>query len=782
MNNGPPSDIALESLRSLELPAVLEEAAAHAFSLPGRLAVLGAMPETDLERIRASLDLVQELVELAATGRSMGFADLVPMEGVFASVGHPAGILDAEEILAVGDILALAEATGNRVRKLDERFKLLRHHAGGLVPLEILRARIDRVFDPHGGIRPTASRRLAAIHDRTRSVRHRIQTRLDGLVGDRDLARIVQEDYIAMRNDRYVILLRPEFKGMLDGIVHDHSRSGASVYVEPLEVVDLNNQIASLADEEREEQRRILHELTEDIRRDLDAVQKNYEILSFLDAFQARALYAGATSSVVPEIVPDGFRILGARHPLLPSTGESGVVPMDVIQDTSTYATVISGANMGGKTVALKIAGLFPLMTRCGIMLPAREGTQIQPFARVMADIGDEQDIRNRVSSFSGHMLRIKAVIDAVAPGDLVLLDELGGATDPEEGAGLAMAVIDRLIEGKARVVVTTHLTNLKAYALTRSDVRNVSVEFHPKTLVPTFRLLYDLPGESHAIETAERIGMDPTVIAAARRYADKAAGGGTSLIQSLQSKLSEVDGLREELTAGRQSLQEEIERLRSDRGRVVEEFREAAGEMMRNAEKQISDLQRSVKDGTMKSRAKPRETLAHIKEEIVERLGTPLERHVQAPGVGSRVKVRSLGSGGTVKTVLDGGRVEVSAGNITIRADVEDLEVLDSTPHKKELSTKTRFGIDIPVASPKWEVNVIGLRVHEALPIIEKALDEAVLGGLSSMSVVHGKGTGRLKKGVRDCLAGHPLVTRFRPGTIEQGGEGVTVVELLSE
>jgi len=782
MNSDSFSDIVTESTRALELPAVLEEVAVHAFSVPGRLEVLSATPETSIDGIQAALDLVKELQEVIGVDRPLGLGDLVPLEGVFSRLEHSASILDAEEILAVRDVLALGEITGNRVEKLNERYGLLRYHAGRIVSLEMLRTRIDQVFDPHGSIKPTASRRLTEIHDRTRSVRHRINKRLESIVSDRDLSRIVQEDYITMRNDRYVILLRPEFKGMLDGIVHDHSRSGASVYVEPLEVVDLNNQVASLSDEEREEIRRILDELTEDIRARRDSIKENYEVLSFLDAFQARALYANATSSVMPEIAQDGFRILGARHPLLPSNGESDVVPMDLIQDASTSATIISGANMGGKTVALKIAGLFPLMARCGIMLPAREGTQIQPFVRIMADIGDEQDIRNRVSSFSGHMLRIKAIIDSVGQGDLVLLDELGGATDPEEGSGLAMAIIDRLIARNARVVVTTHLTNLKAYALTRSDVRNVSVEFHPKTLMPTFRLLYDLPGESHAIETAERIGMDSTVIASARRYADKAVGGSTSLIESLRSKLSEVEILREDLAARQQSLEEEIEKLRSHRGSVVEEFRVAAREMMRNAEKQISDLQRSVKDGRLKSGPKPRETLASIKREIVETLGTPLEKHVQAPEVGRQVRVKSLGKVGTVKTVLDGGRVDVIAGNITIRADSEDLDLLDYVPHEKRTSKKTQIGVDIPFATPKWEVNVIGLRVHEALPIIEKALDDALLGGLATLSIVHGKGTGRLKRGVRDHLTGHPLVRSFHSGNIDHGGEGVTVVELHTE
>ncbi|MDQ7782716.1 MAG: endonuclease MutS2 [Desulfomonilaceae bacterium] len=782
MNDDSLSDIVDDGIRSLELPAVLEETAGYAHSVPGRMEVLGATPETSLERIREALDLVQEMLEVIGLDKQPAFGDLVPLEGVFSRLEHSAGILDSEELLAVRDVLALCERVKDRLERLGERYRLLRSHAAEIVALETLRSRIDRVFDPHGTIKPTASRRLMEIHDRTRSVRLRINKSLERLVNDRDLARIVQEDYITMRNDRYVILLRPEFKGMLDGIVHDHSRSGASVYVEPLDVVDLNNQVASLLDEEREEVRRILDELTQEVRSLREVIEENYRVLAFLDAFRARALYAKATSSIMPEIDGNGFRILGARHPLLPLGGEAEVVPMDVIQDESTSATVISGANMGGKTVALKIAGLFPLMARCGILLPAREGTRIQPFARIMADIGDEQDIRNRVSSFSGHMVRIKAIIDAAGPGDLVLLDELGGATDPEEGGGLAMAIIDRLIAAKARVVVTTHLTNLKAYALSRSDVRNVSVEFHPTSLMPTFRLLYDLPGESHAIETAERIGMDPEVIASARRYADKAAGGGSSLIESLRNKLSEVEALRDDLAETRRSLEAEIEKVRLDHEGVVEEFRAAAGEMMRNAERQIADLQRSVKEGRTKSGAKPRETLAAIKRGIVEQLGTPLERPVQVPEVGRRVRVNSLGRIGTVRTVLDGGKVEVAAGNITIRADVEDLDLLNDVPDEKKPSKKRLIGVEIPIAQPKWEINVIGLRVHEAVPIIEKALDEALLGGLATVSIVHGKGTGRLKKGVRDHLTAHPLVKSFHSGSSEQGGEGVTVVELRSE
>ena len=776
------SDTVVESWRFLELPAVLEEVAAYTYSFPGRERVLSAGPESSIDAIQDSLNLVREVREFIVRGGPQGFGDLVPLEGVLSRLENPATILDADEILAVRDVLALGSTVKNRFEGLGDTFERLTFHADKIIPLDALRRRIDRIFDENGAIRPSASHRLAEIHERTRAARRRIRKRLDAVVGDQDLARIVQEDYITMRNDRYVILLRPEFKGLLNGIVHDHSRSRESVYVEPLDVVELNNQVASLMDEEREEIRRILRELTEELRSVVDVLRSTYNQLAFLDAYQARALYAGATSSVMPELVEDGFRILGARHPLLLVAEESEVVPMDLIQDSSTAATVISGANMGGKTVALKIAGLFPLMARCGLMLPAKEGTRVQVSGRIMADIGDDQDIKSRVSSFSGHMLRIKAILDEARSGDLVLLDELGGATDPEEGAGLAMAIIDRLTGAHVRVVVTTHLTNLKAYALTRADVKNVSVEFHPKTLAPTFRLLYDLPGESHAIETAERIGMDSVVIASARTYADKTSGGSSTLIGNLQQRLAEVESLREELALERESLRTEAEKTRAERDHVVEEFRKTAREMMRNAEKRISDLQRSLKSGRIKSGPKPREELASIKTNIVRDLGIPLERHVQTPEVGSRVKVSSLGKTGTVKMILDGGKVDVAAGNLTIRADAEDLILLERIPGTQNASSKERIGIHFPSTTPKWEVNVIGLRVDEAVPIVEKALDEAILGGLKSLSIVHGKGTGRLKQGIREFLSGHPLVLGFRGGDMRQGGEGVTLVDIVSD
>ncbi|MCA1961033.1 MAG: Smr/MutS family protein [Desulfomonile sp.] len=773
------ADVLAGSLVSLELLGVLTEVAAHALSLPGRERVLAAVPAEEPHIALRQLDLVAQLREVISMEGTLGLAGLIPMEGVLLKLRNPAVTLDAEEILAVADVLETAASVQDRLLDLPDRYALLRHEGERLIPLGHVRDRIRAVLDEHGAVKATASPRLMEIRERSRSVRTRIHRILDGVVNDRDLSRIVQEDYVTLRNDRYVILLRPEFKGLLDGIIHDNSRSGASVYVEPLDVVELNNQVASLIDEDREEVLRIFRELTGWIRESLDAIAADYDLLVELDALQARALYASATDSVYPELADGGFRILGGRHPLLLATMGNEVVPMDIIQDASTLATVISGANMGGKTVALKVAGLFPLMVRCGLMVPAREGTSLHFFPRVMADIGDEQDIRGRISTFSGHMLRIKAILESASPGDLVLLDELGSATDPEEGAALAMGIMDELIDRRVRLVITTHLTVLKAYALGRSDAKNVSVEFHPQTMKPTFRLIYDLPGESHAIETAERIGLPPSVLDSARKHMDKAAGGAARLIQALREQLSDVERERSELGRLKAELDAQLQEIQNRRDHVIDEARKEARELLKRAEREISDLQRSLKAGEVKERRRPKEELRRIREQIVVGLGVPLEKVVPLPEIGDQVRITSLGKQGTVVAIQERGQVEVAVGKMKIRAAAEDLEIPVSRFREKNASKKEKIRVDIPVTTPRREVNVIGLRAEEALPVVDRAVDDAILAGLSAVIIIHGKGTGRLKQAIREHLAGHSLVRGLHPGDIHTGGEGVTVVDL---
>ncbi len=770
-----------EGLTSLELPAVLEEVSAHCQSVGGRAKALDIKPDSSIERISAGLQLVSEFVETIRLEGPLGLSDLTPIDGLLMSLDIPTRILDAESIISVGGVIERSQIVKTSLDALPERFVGLKERAAGISSLDKLLDRIRNCFDEHGAVRPEASPGLRDIRGRMRQVRKSIIGRLEDTVRDRELAGIVQEDYVTIRNDRYVILLKPEFSGRLEGIIHDHSRSGASVYVEPFRVVELNNQMASLADEESAEIRRILESLTGEIRASKDIISENYETLILLDSFQARAFYAMSANSVIPELEDKGLRLIQARHPLLTAMSPDDTVPMDVIHDPDTNATLISGANMGGKTVALKIAGLFPLMARCCLMLPAAEGTRLHLFTRVMADIGDDQDIRGRVSSFSSHIQKIKLILDSAGPGDLVLLDELGGATDPEEGSALAMAILDELIDRGTTVLATTHLTHLKAYALSRPDVRNVSVEFHPQTLKPTFRLLYDLPGESHSIATAERIGLPGRVVEAAKRYANTGSSGGTELVQRLRDQLAGVESLRVELQKKREGLEEELNDIKTRKDSILEEHRTEFRELFQKARREISEIYQTIKKGQLKSTPKAKELLDRIKNNVVDVIGSPLEKTIPSPDVGSRVRVTSLGREGIVKSV-EKGRAEVMVGKLTARIDMEDLELIGPGPDKKTSSKKSVAGLGIPLAEPRWEINVIGMRSDEAIQRVEQALDQAILGGLASLRIIHGKGTGRLQKAIREYLEHAPLVRGFRSGQPLGGGEGVTVVDLVCE
>jgi DNA mismatch repair protein MutS2 len=763
----------------LELAAVLDEVAAHARSIPGRECVLGSAPVEDPAEFSAGLKLVSELKDVIGVDGELPLGRLLPIRGIFDKLRNPASILEAEELLGLAEILDLADAVSLRVGDLSDSYEAIRRVACGIDALPELRERIGRTFDDHGLVRSSASRRLAEIRDGVASARRAVTRALERIVRDRDMSSIVQEDYITLRNDRCVILLKPEFKGRLEGIAHDRSRSGASVYVEPFEAIELNNRAAELAEQEREETHRIFRELTESVRSVLPQARQTFETLALLDAFQARALYATAIRALAPQLSAEGFRILGGRHPLLIASQERSVVPMDVTQGPETFALVISGPNMGGKTVALKMAGLFPLMVRTSLMIPADEGTEICPFTRIMADIGDEQDLRGRVSSFSGHIMRIKAILEVSEPGDLVLLDELGGATDPGEGAALAMAVLDELTQGRRRVVVTTHLTQLKAYAFSREGVRNVSAEFRPDTMKPTYKLLYDLPGESHAIRAAEAIGLPASVIEAARRYLDPSGQGGADLIAGLRRRLAETELRREELDRKIAELDRTIAETAQERERLTNAFQREAQIMLRAAESELAALMKALKAQGKKPASNPIAQVAEVRRRIETHLGIPTVTENPAARVGALVALKKVGKQGVVSAALEGRRLEVVVGNVKVRADIDDVELVRPVEPQKTSSKNSGVRIEIPSADPLSELNVIGLRVEEALPVVDKALDRAVLAGLSSLTVIHGKGTGRLGQAIREHLERSPYVTGLRAPEARLGGPGVTVVDL---
>ncbi len=763
---------------SLELHSVLEQIAKHAKTEAGANAVLETEPCSSNTHIEKSLKRIKELREVISLDGPMGFGQAPPLSGLLARLQNKAVILDAEDLMVLADMIETSSKIKGALLNLDENYGTLIEIGGAFRNLDHFSARVRFILDEHGVVKSNASPGLQDVRNRMRRSRARIQSALNAVVKDEDLARVVQEDYITIRNDRYVILLKPEFKGLFKGIVHDHSRSGASVYVEPLEAVDINNEIASLADEERSEVRKVFQELTSEARDSIEELKKNYETLVQLDALQAKSIYAQTTDSIEPELVDKGFELLSAKHPLLPFSGPEAAKPMDIIMAPESAGMIISGANMGGKTVALKIAGLFPLMVRHGLMIPAKEGTKVQPFRAIMADIGDDQDIQGKISSFSGHMDRIARILKVAQEGALALLDELGGATDPDEGSALAMAVIDELMAKGAKVIVTTHLTQLKAYAMGAEEVKSVSVEFHPETLEPTYRLLYDLPGESHAIATAERIGVPTSVIERSRKYLHKTSGGSSQLMTLLKEKIDQVDRIKIETEGLEQELKQKIEALDAEKERALESFRNEALSVINTAKQEIAELQKALKTGKIKDASKPRHVIDNLVEKLEDKLGGPLETTPEAPMEGTRAYVKPLGRVAIVEGLAEKGKVMVRLGNVKTRVNIEDLEILGDNA-EKNASKNEQVRIHLPSAAARGEVNIIGFRVEDALPVVEKALDEAIVAGLETLTIIHGKGEGRLKKAVRDHFQGIPYVKKLYGGPIDSGGDGQTVLEL---
>lgn len=770
-----------ESLRALDLGAVLAEVSRHARSKPGKESVRRSSPLENFQEVQYNLGLVKELKESVTIDGLIDFHGLIPIEGLLQSLDNPLTILEPEELLAIRDLLSLASSTFDYLDQLDERFERLKAFQGPLEILGDLRAKIDRSIDENGQVRMDASPELILIGDRLREARETIRRRLEAFVRDRNLTDVVQEDYVTLRNDRYVILLKPNFRGKLDGIIHDHSRSGSSVYVEPFVVVEANNKVAEYTDEQRAAVRRLLIDLSGRLREHKEHLRTNYEQLVRLDALQARALYALATSSIVPEFIEEGFRIIGGRHPLLLAESESDVVPMDIIQEGKTRITIISGANMGGKTVALKMAGLFPLMILCFLMVPAKEGTAIQPFRNIMADVGDEQDLRERISTFAGHILRMKDIIERASEGDLVLIDELGAGTDPEEGAAIGMALMDCIAEKDVRCVVTTHLSQLKAYAFAHDYATNVSVEFHPITHEPTFRLIYDIPGESHAIAMAEKIGLPHNLLDRARDYADRFAGGSAKLLSDLRQKMIEYDQLQQELQKRQRDFDNELAAIRVAKNQIIESFRERCFILIQDAQKQISDLQKSLKKQLPRKGVNPRQKIKELAERLESDLGGPVIRKKSKLVPGSVVRIASLGKQGRVTDVSEGGLATVEVGKLKIKVKTSDLVQFAEGQTEKKASKKEGTRVEIPSASPQWQVKVIGLRVDEAISVVEKAINDAFLGGLSELTVIHGRGTGALKRAVREYASRHALVKGLQAADQTLGGDAVTVLALAS-
>ena len=800
----------------LEWPEVLALLARDARTPMGREEALAAIPLADPDAVRRALgETAQARAALGQTGAPPweGVVDVRPM---LEAARVPGSVAEAADLAA---LIPLLEAAGR-----------LRAYGRAIAPVAAdlaaaltafpsqkdLAELLARSIDADGQLRDDASPALRRVRGRIRDQRREIVKRLEVYFGAPGAEVTFQERYVTVRHGRYVLPIRAEAKSRLRGIVHDRSQSGATLFVEPEGMVEANNDLVQAAREEETEILRILAALTDAVREalpDLDALVAG---IGGLDLIFARGALAERMEAVEPAIAEArDVSLPGARNPLLlaqewRTDRESTLIPMDIEIHAERPLLVITGPNAGGKTVALKTLGLLALMAQTGCHVPARAGARLPVFSQVFAIVGDDQSVAENLSTFSAFVKQLRDVLERVDGRSLVLLDELGAGTDPDDGAALAQAVLEALAERGAVVAASTHLEPLKGFASTHPRARNASVEFDPERLAPTFRLVYDRPGQSYALSIGARLGLPPALIERAHAHRSTQQ----RQLQELLARLDDRDRRDAERTAALERREAEsaglLARAQAELEAARATAREAVARAKAEAQRLVTEVRRHVNDewDRLKRAEKSRPELERARKRLVE----TAQRVEQTAGAaapppalsggatpGDRVEVSHLGLKGRVLAV-DGETATVQAGAVTVKVPLQALTVvargeagLDAVaPGEGVMYSRPRMGtgrsakggsrgvVAVPGKSGvPGELHLIGRTTDEARDLLEKYLDDAFLAGLPTVRIIHGKGTGALRRAVEDVLGGHPLIVEHRPGAASEGGGGATVATL---
>ncbi len=795
-----------KSANTLELPKILSRLADYASFSAGAEYARALQPVYRIETVRERLAETAEARTLFEEKTHISIGGARDVREAARRARHVV-ILEPSTFLDIKNTLQAGDSLRRTLTRLSNQYPLLARRAEFIEPCRALVDEINRVFDKNGNIMDSASHALGRIRSELKVAFERLQSKLDNIVNSSANSPYLQETLITQRNGRYVIPIKAEFKGRIEGIVHDQSSSGATLFIEPISTVELNNTYREWQLKEEDEIRRILTELTQLVGDEADFIIQTVEIVAELDLIFARARYAKDMKASAPELVdfqeagtssPNAsslnpgstIHLTGARHPLLdPET----VVPIDVELDRETFVMVITGPNTGGKTVTLKTVGLLCLMAYCGLHIPAEPGAQISVFSGIYADIGDEQSIEQSLSTFSSHMTNIIAILEQADSRSLVLLDEVGAGTDPTEGAALAMSLLSRLRESAITTLVTTHHPELKVWSHEADGVINASVEFDIETLRPTYHLMIGLPGRSNALAIASRLGLPENVIENARAMLGQDELDADNLLESIynirdttQRKYEETLASQEEVEDLRAELRDRLDSIEEERQELLRKARAEAAEEVEQFREELRDLRQRMHASGMSISA-----VADVErdvDEIEDEVKRPIRRAApQAETykfqVGDHVKVRSIGVFGDVYE-LNEDDAEIQVGKLRIRAAIDDLEKVSNRQEKESQRQKFQQErnsrrMQVQHQSPGMEIDIRGNRVEEAEPKIHNYIESAFLAGVPFARIIHGKGTGALRRAIRDMLRDHPLVDSYERGLPGEGGDGVTVVKL---
>ena len=791
------------TIEVLEFDKVKEIVAGYTISPLGKERAEALAPLDDAGKIREELSRVAEFLELVSFGDPIPIRGIKDVRSVLERCALEGSMLEPKDFLDLRDTLEV-------IRKLEayfaahrERYPLLSALAGGLEEHPEMEEAIGRVLDPAGEVKDSASGTLRQIRRALEARRESLRSELDALL-KRLPDSVVQDRLVTLRNGRYVIPIRESQRGRVEGIVHDQSASGATVFVEPLTTLERNNQIRQLELAERREIERILRELTTRVREILDSLMEGVRILGALDALYAKAAYGSDFGGIVPRLNEEGgTRIYKGRHPLLchryrQEGHEDEVVPLDIELGTAFDALLITGPNAGGKTVALKTVGLLTLMALSGLPIPAGEKTEIAVYRKIYADIGDEQSIENDLSTFSSHARRLAQICRKADATTLVLLDEIGSSTDPDEGSALAMAALEHLTRRGVHTIATTHHGRLKAFAHERSRIENGSMQFDRNTLRPSFRFRLGIPGSSYAFEIAERLGMPSDIIEQATTYGGADARQLEHLIetlervqqeyetrtQRLEHAVSEHERLSAEYEEKVRGVQQEVQTIRAQALRESEEILSKANALV---ERTVADIRSRSAD-----RASIVEAGASISKAVQEvkrrrkvlQEPKPKTEPIPQVEVGDWVWAERFGDRAQVIGVKKAsGKIHVQIGHAKVQIPLSDIIRVEKGGAQQSAIRGQRS--EVSYVGGKWgqeicpSLSVRGMTVEEALPKVDQYLDEAYLARLEQVVIIHGKGTGVLRENVGKFLKGHPRVKSQRLGNWNEGGNGVTIVEI---
>jgi DNA mismatch repair protein MutS2 len=788
------------TLRVLEYDKVAVVVSGFAASEAGKYAVLTLLPAVDAGIVESRLQETSEFIHLLRSNEIPPLDGILNVRVAVQKLGVTGSMLSPLELLNMATTLG----AGRRIKKFFQRFEgkgmgarpqapRLCAQAAKIQPLKQIEDAVFSAIDDKAEVKDSASPALRKVRKQIVRTREDILGRMSGILQESGFQKVIQEPVITVRDDRYVLPLKPNFRQSLNGVVHGQSGSRSTLFVEPLEILEQNNRLAELRMEEREEIERILRELTSLMTRVADAIEDTIEALTGIDAINARARFGIEYEGTVPILSADRtIRLRASRHPLLAvkfknAVGNKSVMTNDIELNGRDRALILSGPNAGGKTVILKTVGLLSLMAQSGIPVTAGEGSELPCFSSVFADIGDEQSLEQDLSTFSSHVKQIANIIRQADRDSLVLLDELGSGTDPNEGAGLGAAVLEGLIERGCITLVTTHHNALKLFGSETSGAVNAAMEFDPQTLKPTYRLIPGRPGRSYGLDMATRLGVPDEVITRARARISKDDIRLETLLKQVEedSRLlaSERELLERDRTTAKQERIESESLLRAakEEARVVKaKSKEEARDVLSSLRLKLRELSRA----TAREQADIKKTASEV-EALAQRL-QPAEPDQQAANAsmpdlhrGDRIKLVRVNKTGIVLD-LHQGMIEVDVDGKKIRLPQGEVIPLEPVPLGQKTSWAPGWGADLhEEEGPPDRMNLLGLRVNEALAEVERFIDRAGMSNLSVVTIIHGLGTGALKTAVTKFLKNHPLISSIRPGEPAEGGAGVTVAEL---